>query len=117
MNDATPVSGGSLGDKEGVCRDTEKEGLVVREVAVEKNLPAGNGSNANFCEGEKSMAKTDDESEGVDIDNDDDYDDDDSRSGAEDTGGSGWGLIEAGERTGYAGATVEPFAVEEGLGG
>ena len=50
-------------------------------------------------------------------DDDDDNDDDDSRSGDEDAADIGWGLIEAGERTGYAGATVESFTGKKEVDG
>jgi len=62
-------------------------------------------------------------------DNDDDDDDgdehsddqdDNNGSGSSDDGGTGsndWADVEASERTGYAGAAVEPFAVKEGING
>lgn len=49
---------------------------------------------------------------------DGDEDDDDLSSSLE--GGkdsNGWGEVEDGERTGYSGAEVEPFAVQEGIDG
>lgn len=56
-------------------------------------------------------------------DNDDEYDDDNdddddfssSFDGARDS--DSWGDVEAGERTGYSGAEVEPFAVKEDING
>ncbi|CAM9469092.1 unnamed protein product, partial [Ectocarpus sp. 12 AP-2014] len=50
-----------------------------------------------------------------DVNNKDD--DDDDLSSSVEKSNNGWAEVEAGERTGYSGAAVEPFAVKEGING
>lgn len=118
IDGGVPVSGLPLHDKEGAAQDVGE--MVMGEVVVGKNRP-GNIGSVNLCDGDKPTGKNGNENEGkygkYGIGDVDDIDDDDTRSGAEDGDDGGWDLIEAGERTGYAGATVELFAVKEGVDG
>lgn len=67
--------------------------------------------------GDNDGGEYDDDNDNND-DNDDDNDDDDLSSSFEEGKDSdGWGDVEAGERTGYSAAEVEPFAVKEDIYG
>lgn len=84
--------------------------------------PQNNGDTAVVADEVAAKGQTDDEEcsgpgqgDGVyDNDNDDDYL---SSSVEEGKDSNGWAGIEDGERTGYSGAEVEPFAVQEGIDG
>lgn len=64
-----------------------------------------------------AKGQVDDEKENNGVHGNDDHGDDLSSSveGKEDS--TGWADVEAGERTGYSGAEVEPFAVKKGIDG
>lgn len=122
------------GDDESAHRGKEEK------AARERN--GNSGGNFDVCVGDKSSKKNgaqiceggdrtdgtgDDVGDTDDDDNDDDDDDEDDHGDSgghdddddDDAAGSGWGQDEeeAGRRNGYAGATVEPFAVKEGVDG
>ncbi|CBJ29046.1 hypothetical protein Esi_0133_0043 [Ectocarpus siliculosus] len=67
------------------------------------------------AQGDDNFDKNTDDGGHGDVNNKDD-DDDDLSSSAENSN-NGWAEVEAGERTGYSGAAVEPFAVKEGING
>lgn len=66
------------------------------------------------AQGGNCNKNTDDSGHG-DANNKDD--DDDDLSSSVENSNNGWAEVEAGERTGYSGAAVEPFAVKEGIDG
>lgn len=91
--------------------------------SVEAMGPQNSGDTVVIAAAVAAKGQVDDEKECDDHDQGDgvcgnDEDDDDLSSGAEegkDT--NGWADVEDGERTGYSGAEVEPFAVQEGIDG
>lgn len=67
------------------------------------------------AQGDDSYDKNTDDGGHGDVNNEDD--DDDHLSSSVENSNNGWAEVEAGERTGYSGAAVEPFAVKEGING
>ncbi|CAB1120524.1 unnamed protein product [Ectocarpus sp. CCAP 1310/34] len=67
------------------------------------------------AQGDDNYEKNTDDGGHGNVNNKDD--DDDDLSSSVDNSNNGWAEVEAGERTGYSGAAVEPFAVKEGING
>lgn len=98
--------------------DTASVGQGVDGVTVVD--PQNNGGAVDVAE-LAAKVQVDDEKErdgpdqGDDVCDNDEYDDD--LSSSVEGGKDGWADVEDGERTGYSGAHVEPFAVQEGING
>lgn len=124
------TSGASLTRAQGVKRTSVGEFAAANDtVSVGQGVdsikamdPQNNGDTVNVAE-VAAKGQADDETECNGPDQGDDVydngeDDDDLSSSVE--GGkesNGWNEVEAGERTGYSGADVEPFAVQERIDG
>lgn len=126
--ESTP--GVSLTRAEGVERPSFGASAAPNDTAsagegadIIKATDAQNNEDAVIAAGEAAKGGVDDEKACNGPDQGDDVydigeDDDDLSSSVE--GGkdsSGWADVEDGERTGYSGAEVEPFAVQEGIDG
>ncbi|CAM9821749.1 unnamed protein product, partial [Scytosiphon promiscuus] len=120
--------------------ELRKLSVIATATALPTGVPPNSKNGIAFPSGESTAADnvglaeesgpsrrnsgTNDDSDGRDHEEgggtDDAYDDQSSSVEGGNTNGdndNGWAEVEAGERTGYAGASVEPFAVKEGIGG